>query len=60
MSEKQKTAEEIRQELIKIHCENQDCDGCPKEYECEEEGLQQEARDEDAAYEAYDGDSFDY
>lgn len=28
-----------REELIKLHCENQDCSGCPAEFECDEASI---------------------
>jgi len=67
MTEEQLTEKEIaenkeawRQAMIKAHCENQDCYGCPKEEECNEEDAKREAEDEDLAYSQYDGEEFDY
>lgn len=50
MSAKQLT----REELIKLHCENQDCEGCPKEQECDEADAEAMSEDFDFCETDYD------
>jgi hypothetical protein len=60
LPDKEKTPEQLRQEQIRLHCEQQNCDGCPGAEDCDREGEEEIARQEEEAYNTMEEEEFDF
>lgn len=57
LPEKHNDPNKLRNEMIKAHCEQQNCEGCPAQYmECAEAEAELEARMEEEAYNTMEDD----